>query len=82
MGDEYKKHAFVYKVRIMKAFKSSNAFLNAEVVILTQPAPELIQFGLVKSGTLNQCTKACYGLREAPKPWEAARDKTLTSFVF
>ena len=46
-----------------------NAFLNAElsedVIILTQPAPELIQFGLVKPGTLYQCTKACYGLREA-----------------
>ena len=38
--------------------------------------------GLVKPGTLSQCTKACYGLREAPKPWEEARDKTLTSFVF
>ena len=64
----------------------SNAFLNTElseeVIILTQPAPELIQFGLVKPGTLYQCMKACYGLREAPKLWEEARDKTLTSFVF
>ena len=36
-------------------------FLNTElcedVVILTQLAPELIQFGLVKPGTLYQCTK-------------------------
>ena len=64
----------------------SNAFLNAElsedVVILTQPAPGLIQFGLVESGAVYQCTKACYGLREAPKVWEEAKDKTLTSFVF
>ena len=29
--------------------------------ILTQPAPELVQFGLVKPGTLYQCTIACYG---------------------
>ena len=36
----------------------------------------------MKPGTLYQCTKACYGLREAPKLWEEARDKTLTSFVF
>ena len=64
----------------------SNAFLNAElsedVTILTQPAPELVQFGLVKPGTLYQCTKACYGLREAPKLWEESRDKTLTVFNF
>ena len=52
------------------------------LVILTQPAPELVQFGLAKPGTPYQCTKACYGLREAPKLWEEARDKTLTSFVF
>ena len=56
---------------VLASFDVSNAFLNAElsedVLILTQPAPELIQFGLVKPGTLYQCTKACYGLREAPK---------------
>ena len=50
------------------SFDVSNAFLSAElsenVVTLTQPAPELIQFGLVKPGTLCQRTKACYGLRE------------------
>ena len=56
--------------------------LTEDVIILTQPAPELIRFGLVKPGTLYQCTKACYGLREAPKLWEEARDKTLTSVVF
>ena len=71
---------------VLASFDVSNAFLNAElsedVIILTQPAPQLIQFGLVKPGTLYQCTKACYGLREAPKLWEEARDKTLTSFVF
>ena len=68
---------------VFASFDVSNAFLNAElfedVITLTQPAPELIQFGLVKRGSLYQCTKACYGLREAPKPWEEARDKTLTS---
>ena len=52
------------------------------MTILTQPAPELVQFGLVKPGTLYQCTKACYGLREAPKLWEESRDKTLTAFTF
>ena len=71
---------------VLASFDVSNAFLNAElsedVVILTQPAPELIQFGLVKPGTLYQCTKTCYGLREAPELWEEARDKTLTSLVF
>ena len=51
-------------------------------MILTQPASELVQFGLVKPGTPYQCTRACYGLREAPKLWEEARDKTLTSPVF
>ena len=71
---------------VLASFDVSNAFLNAElseeVTILTQPAPELIQFGLVKPGTLYQCTKACYGLREAPKLWEESRDKTLTAFHF
>ena len=71
---------------VLASFDVSNAFLNAElsdeVTILTQPAPELVQFGLVKPGTLYQCTKACYGLREAPKLWEESRDKTLTAFHF
>ena len=69
----------------LASFDVRKAFLNAErsedVIILTQPAPELIQFGLVKPGTIYQCTKACYGLREAPKLWEEVRDKTLMSFV-
>ena len=71
---------------VLASFDVSNAFLNAElsdeVTILTQPTPELVQFGLVKPGTLYQCTKACYGLREAPKLWEESRDKTLTAFHF
>ena len=71
---------------VLASFDVSHAFLNAElsedVTILTQPAPELIQFGLVKPGTLYQCTKACCGLREAPKLWEESRDKTLTAFTF
>ena len=66
-------------------FDVSNAFLNAElsdeVTILTQPAPELVQFGLVKPGALYKCTKACYGLREAPKLWEESRDKTRRHFI-
>ena len=74
------------KKNVLASFDVSNAFLNAElsedVTILTQPAPELVQFGLVKPGTLYQCTKACYGLREAPKLWEESRDKTLTAFTF
>ena len=49
---------------VLASLDVSNAFLNAElseeVRILTQPAPELVQFGLVKPGTLYQCTKACY----------------------
>ena len=36
----------------------------------------------MKPGTQNQCTKACYGLHEAPKRWKEVRDKTLTCFVF
>ena len=40
---------------VLASFDVSNAFLNAElseeVTILTQPAPELVQFGLVKPGT-------------------------------
>ena len=70
---------------VLASFDVSNAFLNAEwsdVTILTQPAPELAQFGLVKPGTLSQCTKACYGLRAAPKLWEESCDKTLTAFTF
>ena len=59
-----RKHAFVYKDRIMKVFRF------------------ITEFGLVKPGTLYQCTKACYGLREAPKLWEESRDKTLTVFNF
>ena len=74
------------KKLIKSANNLSSAFLNAElseeVTILTQPAPELVQFGLVKPGTLYQCNKACYGLREAPKLWEESRDKTLTVFNF
>ena len=37
--------------------------LSEDVIILTQPAPELVQIGLVKPGTLYKCTKACYGLQ-------------------
>ena len=41
---------------VLASFDVSNAFLNAEmsdnVMILTQPAPELIQVGLVKPSTL------------------------------
>ena len=59
-----------------------NAELSEDVIVLAQPAPELVQFALMKSGTLYQCTNACYALREAPKLWEEARDKTLPSFVF
>ena len=37
---------------VLASFDVSNSFLNAElsedVIILTQPPPELIQFGLVK----------------------------------
>ena len=44
---------------VLASFDVSNAFLNAElfedVIILTQPAPELIQFGLVKPGSLDHC---------------------------
>ena len=44
---------------VLASFDVSNAFLNAElsedVIILTQPAPELVQFGLVNPGTLYQC---------------------------
>ena len=43
----------------------------------THTAPELMQFGLVKPGTLYQRTKACNGLRQALRLWEEARDKTL-----
>ena len=78
--------AYASSKNVLASFDVSNAFLNAElsddVTILTQPAPELVQFGLVKPGRLYQCTKACYGLREAPKLWEESRDKTLTAFTF
>ena len=71
---------------VLASFDVSHVFLNAElsehVVILTQPAPELIKFGLVKAGALYQCTKACYGLREALKLWEETRDKTLKNVTF
>ena len=43
---------------VFASFDVSNAFLNAklyeDVLLLTQPAPELVQFGLVKPGTLYQ----------------------------
>ena len=77
---------YVSSKNVLASFDVSNAFLNAElseeVTILTQPAPELVQFGLVKPETLYQSTKACYGLREAPKLWEESRDKTSTAFIF
>ena len=51
---------------VLASFDDSNASLNADLSedagILTQPAPELIQFGLVKPGALYQGAKACYGL--------------------
>ena len=60
----------------------SSMLKSEDVAILTQPALEAIQLDLSSLALSYQCTKACYGLREAPKPWEEARDKTLTSFVF
>ena len=71
---------------VLANFEVSSAFLNAElsddVVILTQPAPDLIQLGLVKPGTPCPCTIACYGLQGAPRLREEARDKTLFVFTF
>ena len=70
---------------VFASFDVSNAFFNTklseDVVILKQPAPEVTQLGLIKPGTLYQCTKACYGLREAPRLWEEARDETLCAFT-
>ena len=47
---------------VLASFDVNNAFLNVElsedVVILTKPTPELMHFGLVKPGTLFQCTNA------------------------
>ncbi len=49
----------------------SNALLNAEisedVLILLKPPTELVKMGIVKPDTIWKCTKACYGLKEAPK---------------
>ena len=72
---------------VLASFDVSNAYLNAElsedVIILTQPAPELIQFGLVKPGTHStNAPRHVMVLCEAPKLCEEARDKTLTSVVF
>ena len=36
----------------------------------------------LSSLALSQRTKTCYGIRETPKLWEGAKDKTLTYFVF
>ena len=69
---------------VLACFDVSNALLRAElsedVVILTQPAPELVQFGPVNLALYFSAPR--HVLREAPKLWEEARDKTLTSFVF
>ena len=48
---------------ILASFAVSNAFLNAELSkqqqhLQIQSAPKLIQFGLMKPGTLYQCVKA------------------------
>ena len=71
----------VHPNNVLASFDVSNAFVNAvlleDVIILTQTAPELIQVGLAKAGTLYQCTKACYSLQEASELWEETRDKTL-----
>ncbi len=49
----------------------SNAFLNAQmeegVTILVRPPQELFKLGLIPPGTIWECKKACYGLKEAPK---------------
>ena len=97
MGDEHEKARVCLQGQNHEGFQVQNSTTNADAhllrlflafqanpkhVILTQLAPELIQLGLVQPGTLYQCTKACYGLREAPKLWGEARDKQLTSFVF
>ena len=70
---------------VLASFDVSNAFLNAElsedVVILTQPALEPIQVGLVKPGTLYQCTKACCGLRDAPSVGRGKR-QDLCAYTF
>ena len=64
---------------VLASFDVSNAFLNAalseDVMILTQPVPELIQLGLAKPGTLYRCTKACYGLRAS----SVGHSRSLTS---
>ena len=77
---------YAHPNHVLAIFDAGKAFLNAklseDVKILTQPAPQLIQFLLAKAGTLYQRMKACYGLREAPTLWEEMRDKTLKSVTF
>ena len=76
---------------VLASFDVSNAFLNAELVVGrgddSHPAGS-------RTCTIWSCqawhfvsmhqalTKACHGLREAPKLWEESRDKTLTAFNF
>ena len=75
-------NADAHLLRLFLAVRANPKLSNRSCFHLDATSTRLVQFGLVKPGTLYQCTKACYGLREAPKLWEEARDKTLTSFVF
>ena len=61
---------------VLASLDVSNALLNAElseeVTILTQPAPELVQFGLVKPGTLYEVVSMHQGLL-----WSSRSTQTL-----
>eukprot|EP00971_Amphidinium_carterae_P262080 5198443-Amphidinium_carterae.2 len=60
------------------------AFLHADMdesrTLVCQPPNILCEFNLIPDGEYWQLVKALYGLREAPKYWEASRDEALREF--
>ena len=57
------------------------AFLHAHIpegkVVIVQPPPQWVKWGLVKPGVTWTLDKAVYGLRESPALWGKERDRTL-----
>ena len=65
-----------------KVLDVKTAFLNANLpdsfeTVYIRPPQALVEFGLVKAGTIWRCVKAIYGLRISPKAWGLERDKEL-----
>eukprot|EP00971_Amphidinium_carterae_P352811 6492739-Amphidinium_carterae.1 len=79
-------HTAVHRGWLMGTLDIPTAFLNASLgddrEVMCQPPRILEEMKLIEPGTTWRLRKALYGLKEAPKLWESARDAAMEKFRF